>query len=247
MSNVIDVSAKIASDVQLGHFCVIGKNVSIGPGCKLGNHVVIHEDVVLESGVELHDHVVLGKRPMKARRSATTSDKPLAPLHLGANVTVGTHSILYRGCRVESGVFIADQVSIREDVVIGADTIVGRGVAIENRVNIGARCKIETNAYITAISEVGSDCFIAPAVAFSNDNYMGRDPERKKHFKGVVLKDGARIGVHATVLPGKVLHEDCMVAAGALVTHDVPAGKIALGHPAKALRDVSEKQLLKNQ
>jgi len=75
---------------------------------------------------------------------------------------------------------------------------------------------------------------------------MARDKERYKHFKGVTLKTGARIGVNATILPGKIIEEDGMVAAGSVVSNNVPKEKVVLGHPARVLRDVNEKQLLKN-
>jgi len=132
-------------------------------------------------------------------------------------------------------------------VEIGELTIVGRGVAVENRVKIGPRCKIETGAYVTAISEIGAGCFIAPMVTFTNDNFMGRTKERFKYHKGVTLKDGARVGANSTILPGIVLGEDAVVAAGSVVTRDVPARKIALGSPARVWREVPEDQLLENQ
>ena len=61
------------------------------------------------------------------------------------------------------------------------------------------------------------------------------------------MKRGARVGVNAIVLPGKTIGEDALVAAGALVTTDVPARKIVAGVPAKVFRDVPEDQLLDNQ
>ena len=76
---------------------------------------------------------------------------------------------------------------------------------------------------------------------------MGRDKERYKHFKGVTIKRGGRVGGNATVLPGIVIEEDGQVAAGATVTRNVPANKIVVGIPAKVLRNVPEAQLLPNQ
>ena len=89
-------------------------------------------------------------------------------------------------------------------------------------------------------------CFVAPCVATSNDNYMARDPKRFDHFKGVTLKRGARIGVNSTILPGKTIYEDGTVAGGSVVSRDVDAEQIVLGSPAKALRNVPETQLLRN-
>ena len=144
-------------------------------------------------------------------------------------------------------ILVADLSTIRENVTIGNFTIVGRGVAIENFCKIGSYCKLETNVYITAYSELEDYCFIAPCVATSNDNYMGRNKERFKHFKGVIVKKGGRIGLNATILPGKVIAEDSQVAAGAIVTKDTPPKKIVLGAPAKVWGDVPEDQLLENQ
>ena len=141
---------------------------------------------------------------------------------------------------------IADLATIRENVIIGDLNIIGRNVTIENFTKIGDRNKFETNSYITAYSEVGDYCFVAPAVATSNDNYMARDQDRYKHFKGVIIKNGGRIGVNATILPGKTIYEDGMVAGGSVVTKDVTKEDIWLGNPAKNFGKVPEPQLLKN-
>ncbi len=75
---------------------------------------------------------------------------------------------------------------------------------------------------------------------------MARDKERFNHFKGITMKSGARIGVNATILPGKTIATDATVAAGALVSRDVEEAIIVVGHPAKKFRDVPEAQLLRN-
>jgi UDP-2-acetamido-3-amino-2,3-dideoxy-glucuronate N-acetyltransferase len=184
---------------------------------------------------------------MRAANSAVTKDEELPGTHIGNNCIVGTHVVIYRSAEIGEKVLIADLSTVRENVKIGDFTIVGRGVAIENFCTIGRYVKLETNVYITAYSELEDRVFVAPCAATSNDNYVGRTEERFKHFKGVIMKKGARVGVNATILPGKTLHEDCLVAAGALVTSDVPAGKVVVGVPAKVFRDVPEEQLLKNQ
>ena len=132
-------------------------------------------------------------------------------------------------------------------MTIGDFTIVGRGVAIENLCKVGSYCKLETNVYLTAYSVLEDRVFLAPCVATSNDNFVGRTKERFKHFKGITVKKGGRVGLNATILPGKVVGEDALVGAGALLTKDAPERKIVVGAPARVSKDVPPEQLLENQ
>jgi acetyltransferase-like isoleucine patch superfamily enzyme len=184
---------------------------------------------------------------MRAANTAVTKDEALPPCTIDKNCIIGTNVVIYRGSKISEKVLIADLSTVRENVTIGKATIVGRGVAIENKCTIGKYVKLETNVYITAYSEIEDRVFVAPCVATSNDNYVGRTEERFKHFKGVTIKKGARVGVNATILPGKKIGEDSLVGAGALVTKDTPPKKIVVGSPAKPLRDVPKDQLLENQ
>ena len=99
---------------------------------------------------------------------------------------------------------------------------------------IGKRCKLETESYITALSEIEDGCFIAPEVTFTNDNFLGRTKERFKFHKGVTVKRGGRIGANVTVLPGITIGADALVAAGSVVTRDVPDKKLVMGSPAES-------------
>ena len=245
--NNIAPSAKIGPGTKLGEGCIVEDNVVIGGGCEIGHHVLIRKDTAVGDRVRIDDGTVIGKRPMKAANTAVTKDAELPPTRISDNCIIGTHVVVYRGADIGEKVLIADLSTVRENVTVGAFTIVGRGVAIENFCKIGRYVKLETNVYITAYSEIEDRVFVAPCVATSNDNYIGRTEERFKHFKGVTIKRGARIGVNATLLPGVVIGEDCLVAAGALVTKDAPPKKIVAGVPAREFRDVPAEQLLENQ
>ena len=248
MQNIIHPDARIGNNTHIGHYTVIEADVVIGDKCSIGHHVVIHGGSNIGDEVRIDDHAVIGKLPASARRSKTTdAGRELDAAVIGNSSIIGTGAIVYAGCTLSTGVLVADTASVREDVIIGEFTTIGRNTTIENKVVIGARCKIMTDAYICAYSEIGDDCFIAPCAATSNDNYAGRWKERTKFYKGVTVKKGGRIGVNATTLPGRVIEPDGMAAAGAVVTENVPEETIVCGNPGKILRSVPENQLLKNQ
>ena len=240
-------TARIEAGLLCGYNVVIEENVRIGVVCQIGHGVVIHAGTQIGDKVRIDDHAVLGKSPMRSARSAMTAHAELPPCIVRDHCIIGTHAVVYRGAVIEEAVMVADLATVREQTVIGPFTIIGRGVTVENKVDIGARCKIETNAYVTALSSIGDDCFIAPEVTFTNDNFLGRTKERFRRHRGVTMMSGARVGANATVLPGILIGTDALVAAGSVVTHDVPDRMTVLGAPAREHRPVPEEQLLEHQ
>ncbi|MHB8107504.1 MAG: acyltransferase [Candidatus Cryosericum sp.] len=243
----VSPDAHVAPGVVMGENVVVESDVTIGQDCTLGHNVIIHAGSRLGCRVAVGDNTVIGRRPMHSVRSALPPATDDGACLIGDDVQIGCGCVLYAGVTIGQQVMIADLATVREAVTIGEQTIVGRGVSIENRCTIGKRCKLETNAYITAYSELEDDVLVAPMVATSNDNYMARGSERFKHFKGVTVKRGGRIGVNATILPGRTIDEQGAVAGGSVVTHDVPARVIVAGNPARVFRDVPKDQLLENQ
>ncbi len=248
MTKTISSMADIGVNVLLGENVVIEENVIIGDNSIIGHNVVIKEGTRIGKNVLVADNTILGKLPAKSALSAITTDKvDIPPLVIEEGVKIGALCVIYRGAYLKKKVFVGDLASIRENVEIGEYTIIGRGVTVENKTKIGKRCKIETEAYITALSTIEDYCFIAPGVVFTNDNYLGRTEERKKYFGGPYLKKGARIGAGAVILPNIVIGEDAVVAAGSVVTKDVPPKVIVMGVPARYHKDVPEEQLIQNQ
>lgn len=243
----IDPAARLAPGVEVGAYAVIEAGAAIGAGSVIGHGVVIHRDTVVGEGVRIDDHAVLGKEPMRAALSAVTRDDRLPPLEVGAGCMIGAGAVVYRGAKLGPRVLVADGAAVRERVAIGERTIVGRGVTVENDCTIGRFVKLETACYITAYSLLENRVFVAPLVATSNDRFIGRTEERLKHFKGVTVRRGGRLGLAAVILPGITVGADGVVAAGAVVTRDVPPGKVVMGCPARVVRDVAAAELLDHQ
>ncbi len=243
----IGSGAYIGESTRVGPFASIGSGVRIGDGCVIGSHVVLHDGTHIGDSVRIDDGAVIGKQPMRAPNSAVTQDQRKDPAVIGNRCLLGAGVVLYAGCLLGEKVLVADLATIREDVTVGDFTIVGRGVAVENHCTIGRYCKLETNAYIAAYSTLEDRVFVAPGTLTSNDNYLGRTEERFKHFKGVTVRRGGRLGVGCVILPGLEIGADAVVAAGAVITRDADGRIIYAGVPARPFRDVPGEQLLENQ
>ncbi len=239
----IDPSADIPEDAQLGNNVVIESGVVIGAGAVVGNNVTIYAGTRIGRGCIIADNVVLGRKPRLSPQSTAKSGE-LGPLVVGNACTFGTGSCVYAGTTLGDTVTVADMVTIRERVTIGSRVVVGRGVCVENDVSIGTYTRIQTGAYITAYTTLEDHVFIAPMVTTTNDNFMGRTEKRLELMKGPTVKRGARIGGNAILLPGIVVGEEAFVAAGSVVTRDVPPRKLVIGVPARVVRDVPEEELL---
>jgi acetyltransferase-like isoleucine patch superfamily enzyme len=188
----------------------------------------------------------VGKQPALSPRS-TAKRELLQPTEIGDGTVVSTGAVVFAGSKIGARVILGDQSCIRERVTIGDDVVVGRGSLIENDTTVGALTKIQADAYITAYSTLEDAVFIAPCVATTNDNYMGRTERRRELMKGPTIRRGARIGGAAVLLPGIEIGEEAFVGAGAIVIRDVPARAVVVGSPARQIREVPDDELLENQ
>jgi acetyltransferase-like isoleucine patch superfamily enzyme len=195
--------------------------------------------------VQVLDGAVVGKQPSLSPRS-TAKREPLPPTVIGEGTIVSTGAIVFAGSRIGARVILGDQSCIRERVVIGDDVVVGRGSLVENDTSIGAMTKIQAGAYITAYSTLEEHVFIAPCVVTTNDNFMGRTERRHELIKGPTIRRGARVGGGAILLPAVEIGEEAFIGAGAVVTNDVPPRMLAVGNPARVIREVAAAELLEN-
>ena len=212
---------------------LLGDGALLPQSAEVGANVVIHDGTEIGELARIQDGAVLGKPVALGAQSKASHETP-PPLVLGEGVLVGAGAVVVAGARLADGVMVGDQAHVRERAVIGERSLVGRGSAVDCDVTIGARVRIQTNCYVTAFSEIEDDVFLGPGATTLNDNSAGRRPEGEP-LRGPTLRRGCRIGGGAVVLPGLEVGADAFVAAGAVVTRDVPAGALVVGVPARAM------------
>ena len=118
---------------------------------------------------------------------------------------------------------------------IGDNVMIGSLTHIDYNVKIGDNTRIEGCVYIPPLTVIGKNVFIGPAAAFTNDPY----PMSPK-MVGVKVEDNAIIGGRAVFKAGVNVGKFSVVAMGSVVTKDVPANSVVMGHPAKVVYSRAE-------
>lgn len=204
------------------------------------DYAVIHSNVIVKSGAEIFEHAVLGKEPKSPGCTARPISADLGKTVIGENTILSPGCVVYLGTTIGKNTLIGDNCSIREECIVGDSCIIGRNVSINYNTKIGSKVKIMDNAHITGNMVVEDDVFIAMSVVTSNDNRITKRTYMEERAIGPHIKKGATIGAGANILPGVIVGENCMVAAGAVVTKDVPAHKVVMGIPAKVVKDIQD-------
>ncbi len=155
---------------------------------------------------------------------------------IGANAILRSGTILYCNVRIGDDFSCGHNVLIRERTDIGDRTAIGTSSIIEGNCAIGSDVRIQSLVFIPTHTNIGDKVFIGPHAILTNDLYP---PTGKPELKGPTLEDSVVIGANAIILPGVHIGKGSAVAAGSIVTRDIPPGVLALGSPAR-IRELPE-------
>lgn len=146
---------------------------------------------------------------------------------LGRNCTIRSGTTIYRDVRTGDYFQTGHNVLIRESTTIGHHVVVGTNSVIDGNVVIGDFVKIESNCYIPTHVSIGTRVFFGPGVVLTNDRYPLRQRDSYKP-EGPTIEDDVTLGGAVTVCPGVRVGAGSFVAAGAIVTKDVPPGSLVV-------------------
>jgi len=156
-------------------------------------------------------------------------------LTLGANVFMDDRVVIFQ--RQKGGPLeVGDRVCIYRDTIL--ETGYGGSLSIGNDSSIHPRCQI--NAYVSHV-QIGNGVMIAPSCAFYpyDHGFLPDKPIRKQPLQskgGIIIEDEAWLGYGTIVLGGVRIGKGAAIGAGSVVTHDIPAGAIAVGNPARVVK-----------
>lgn len=148
--------------------------------------------------------------------------------YVDEGATVGAGSKVWHFAHVLPGTVIGERCVLGQNVMAGPDVVIGDG------------CKVQNNVALYRGVTLAEDVFCGPSCVFTNVLTPRAHVERKDEFGATPVGRGATIGANATIVCGHELGAFCMIAAGAVVTKDVPAYALVAGVPAKQIGWVSE-------
>lgn len=149
--------------------------------------------------------------------------------YIDENVIIGEGTKIWHFCHIQSGARIGRNCSLGQNVNISNNVIVGNDVKIQNNVSVYEGVELENGV------------FCGPSCVFTNDlTPRARYPKGRENYKKTLVREGASIGANATIVCGHTIGKYALVAAGAVVTDDVPDYALVAGVPARVIGEVDE-------
>ncbi len=149
-------------------------------------------------------------------------------------------SIVDDGCTIGKGTKIWHFTHIMPKCTIGENCNFGQNVVVSPDVWLGNNVKVQNNVSIYTGVICEDDVFLGPSMVFTNVINPRSAVNRKSEYKKTYVRKGATIGANATIICGIEIGMFAFIAAGAVVTKDVPAYALVIGNPARQMGWMSE-------
>ncbi|HEY9844100.1 MAG TPA: acyltransferase [Candidatus Obscuribacterales bacterium] len=184
-----------------------------------------------EASTILEPYVILGQPP-RGREAGELS------LIIGPDSRIRSFTVIYAGSRFGARLQTGHHVMVREDNEVGDDVSIGTSATLEYGNRIGSRVRIHSGCFLERAT-IEDDVFLGPNVVFTDDPHpicpRYQDCKRAAHIEAF-----ARIGANTTLLPGVRIGRNSLIGAGSVVAHDIPAGMVAAGNPARVIKKIEE-------
>lgn len=152
--------------------------------------------------------------------------------YMRGEVYVHPTAVVEDGAEIGEGTRIWHFAHVRSGAKIGRNCNIGKDVYIDVGVKIGDRVKIQNGVSVYRGVTLEDEVFVGPYAVFTNDKYP-RAFSQSWEIVPTMVKRGASIGANATIVCGITIGEYSMVAAGSVVTKDVPPHGLVMGNPAR--------------
>lgn len=210
----------------------ISPDAFIGRNVKIGDNTSIYDHVIVEDNSIIANDCILGE-PLSTYYSDADYKNPQTII--GKESLIRSHTIIYAGSQIGEHFSCGHRVTIREHSIIGKHCRIGTISDLQGFLEIGDYCWLHSNVHIGQQSKIGNFVFVYPYVVFTND------PTPPSNICiGPTVGDYSQIAVFSVLLPGVKIGKHCLIGAGSVVGKNVPDFQLALGSPAKIIKNVRE-------
>ena len=157
------------------------------------------------------------------------------------NYFVHESSYVDKPCQIGKGTKIWHFSHVMKNSVIGKNCNIGQNVVISPGVNLGNNVKIQNNVSLYTGVVCEDDVFLGPSMVFTNVINPRSGIVRKDEYLKTIVKKGASIGANATIVCGNTIGRYALIAAGAVVTKDIPDFALVVGNPGRIVGWVNKK------
>jgi acetyltransferase-like isoleucine patch superfamily enzyme len=207
--------------------------ITISAGAVIGAFAVIHGGTSVAERARVEEHAVVGT-PELGYAVGRVYPGAGADTVIAAGAVVRAGAIVYGDVRIGVNTLVGHHTLLRTGVRVGAETLLGHHLTVERATRIGRDVRCSPGSHLTSATHIADRVFLGAGIRTINDKTLTwRDPHRTLTLQPPRFDTGAKVGSGCTVLAGVTVGEHALIGAGSLLTHDIPAGALAYGSPAR--------------
>ncbi len=230
---IVDPSAKVGSNVVIGHHVVVYAGATIGDGVKIEAGTLIYENAHIGPNTFVGAQCIIGERQIGYLRDDNYKNPEVT---IGESSVIRSGTIIYAGCTFGARFQTGNRAVIREESHFGENCSFGTLSQSDGSIKIGNNCRFHNNVFIATYTTCEDDVHFYP-MACTTDSLH---PPCQKGREGPYLEKGVIVGARVLLLPRVRIGTGAVIAGGSVVTHDIAANMVAVGVPAKVLRRKDE-------
>ena len=218
----------------------IAQSAVIDPSAILGVGVTVMENSIIRANVQIGDrsvigpYCIIGEYQSNYYENTTVYRNP--PTRIGSGAEIRSHSIIYSGTRLGEEFRSGHNMIIRENSSFGDCCLFGSFCQTDEEVRVGNYTRCHSRVFLASGMVIGEYSCLYPNVTTTDVRY----PPYRKEVAAPEIGERVVVGADVTLLSGIKIGDDAFIAAGSLVSRNIPAGMFARGRPARSEKSVSE-------
>ena len=220
-------------DMFTGKGAIISPSAILGKNVRIGDRTIIYDNVEIGDNTVICNDCIIGE-PLSAYYTDPNNYNNPQTI-IGADSLVRSHTIIYAGNTIGDHFQTGHRVTLRENTIIGSHCSLGTLDDIQGNSRFGDYCRLHSNVHIGMHSVLGNFVFVYPYVVFTNDPTPPSD-----NLRGPSVGDYTQIATGSVLLPGIKIGKHCVIGACSLISKDVDDYMLAMGSPAKPVKNISE-------